>query len=88
MDVKNKKTVEDIIVFKGSLDELNSVSEVKYEVHPDLDYRFRVIGDLPFLVAKKNIFEKGYDGIIRREWKAINSTYFNYIEGVPIMKCA
>ena len=85
--MENKKNLDEIVLYHGSLAELNSRD-------PNMQYRFA--DELSFTSdyhdnyhsIRKELLDKGYDGIVNRKTRGLYVFIFNLfkVEGTPIIK--
>lgn len=101
MEEKPRK-VEDIVLYHGSLTELNSRNHQRqYEFAPELTFRSIPcsVGDvdiyrpkkerdvpLPLEGIKRELLEKGYSGLVNMRTIMFNKYHYFAVEGTPIIE--
>ena len=88
--MEKNKDIEEIIIFAGSLDELNRHSEHEYAIvghfFRSSELNERHFNNI-FEEAKLEIKTKGYDGIVRANlYNSDPSNSYYYFTGLPIKK--
>jgi len=82
--------LSDIVIFGGSLKELNDRHKGRYEIAADFYQSYLMIPESSvFEYLKHNLRADGYDGLVRAQYHSDRILFFircAFITGVPIKK--